>query len=234
MFGFKKKITIDDIAALVHQMRAPLTAVRWVFENLKKNPTPEERDNLVKMGVKTSEHLSRLVDDVLNLAKMESGIFDYQLETMDLIGLLRTVIEDTEFIAKTYNVQLFLESPDGEQAVINGDARKLEIVFFNLIDNAIKYNRPGGRVSIKVQANEKRGEFLATVSDTGIGIPKNEIKKLFNKFYRVETPQSGKVKGSGLGLYLVKEIIKKHGGKVWVESELGKGTTFYLLFPMPK
>lgn len=223
---------IDDIAALVHQMRAPLTAVRWVFETLRKGKLTSEQEDLIKTGVKTSEHLTRIVDDVLNLAKLEVGVFEYNFETMDLASFIKNVIADAQVLAKVYNVELSFNYPEGQQAIIIGDPRRLDIAIFNLIDNGIKYNHPSGKVTVELEKGDK--QFMVTVMDTGVGIPEEAQKDLFKKFHRIETPQAPVAKGSGLGLFIVKEIIRGHRGEIRVESEVGKGTTFYLMLPAAK
>jgi signal transduction histidine kinase len=142
------------------------------------------------------------------------------------------MINDAEPVAKAYNVELLFDHPEEVEISAKADSRKLSIVVSNLLDNAIKYNRSGGKVTVKIEKAENKPETLISIRDTGIGIPEEAMEKLFTKFYRAPNAMEAKSKGSGFGLYIVKQIVEKHGGKIWVESQLGKGTTFYFTLPL--
>ncbi|MEK7191943.1 MAG: HAMP domain-containing sensor histidine kinase [Patescibacteria group bacterium] len=229
LFRKKKKIDLDDLTAVVHQFRAPLTAIRWVFDSLKKTSLSGEQTDLMKTGSQVADQLSTMVDDVMNLSKMESGRLEYKIEQVDLTELLSQQIAKAEPVGMAYNVKIFLEPASGKP-MVNGDRKKLEIVFSNLIGNAIKYNNSGGTVSIKIEPKEK--ELLVSVKDTGKGIPPEAISKLFGKFFRASNVENLPISGSGFGLYIVKKIVEKHGGKIWAESELGKGSAFFVALPL--
>lgn len=234
---FKKKeaqggFGVQEAANWVHQFRAPLTAAKWVFESLLAAKLTEDDVALVRTGIQTTEHLSQMVDDILNLAKLEASAFDFHFDKVNLVTFLEITINDALPVAKAFNVELFFDHPEEIEINVNVDARKLSLVVTNLIDNAIKYNRAGGSVTVKVE--QKSGEALVSVKDTGIGIPPEALGKVFKKFYRAENAKKSKVKGTGFGLYIVKEIIEKLGGKIWVESAVNKGTTFYFTLPTVK
>ncbi len=234
---FKKKedqsgFGVQEAANWVHQFRAPLTAAKWVFESLLRGKLTEDDKALVKTGMQTTEHLSQMVDDILNLAKLEAGAFDFHPDKVNLVTFLEIAINDALPVAKAYNVELFFDHPEEIEINASVDARKLSLVVTNLIDNAIKYNRAGGSVTVKIE--QKGGEALVSVKDTGIGIPPEALPKLFKKFYRAENARQSKVKGTGFGLYIVKEVIEKLGGKIWAESAVNKGTTFYFTLPVVK
>jgi len=214
----------------VHQFRAPLTALKWVFEALQKSKLTGEDKDMVKTGVQTSEHLSQMVDDILNLAKLEAGGLELNIEKINLVTFLEIAINDALPVAKAYGVDLFEDHPQEIEINVKADPFKLGMIVSNLIDNAIKYNRSGGSVTVKMEKKDK--EALVSVKDTGIGIPEEAKKKLFQKFYRADNAKATTKKGTGFGLYIVKEIVEKLGGKIWVESVLGQGSTFFFTLPL--
>lgn len=231
---FKKKessgFNVQEVATFVHQFRAPLTALKWVFEALQKSKLTGEDKDMVKTGVQTSEHLSQMVDDILNLAKLEAGGLELNIEKINLVTFLEIAINDALPVAKAYGVDLFEDHPQEIEINVKADPFKLGMIVSNLIDNAIKYNRSGGSVTVKMEKKDK--EALVSVKDTGIGIPEEAKKKLFQKFYRADNAKATTKKGTGFGLYIVKEIVEKLGGKIWVESVLGQGSTFFFTLPL--
>ncbi len=243
MFKFLKKLfkpehaagfDVQEVATFVHQFRAPLTAVKWVFESLQNSKIGGDDQGMVKTGLQTTEHMSQMVDDVLNLAQLESGGFDYHFEKVNLVTYLEITINDSLPVAKAYGVELLFDHPEEIEINVNADPLKLGLVATNLMDNAIKYNRAGGSVTVKVEKTEGKEEVRVSVKDTGIGIPPEAVNNLFKKFFRADNAKQSKVKGTGFGLYIVKEIVEKLGGKIWVESALNKGTTFYFTLPTVK
>ncbi len=218
----------------MHQFRAPLTAVKWVFESLQKSKIAQEDQEMVKTGLQTAEHMSQMVDDVLNLAKLESGGFDYHFEKINLVTYLEITINNSYPVAKAYGVELLFDHPEEIEIDVQADPIKLDLVVTNLIDNAIKYNRAGGSVTVKVEKIEGKDEAQVSVKDTGIGIPPEAVNNLFKKFFRADNAKQSGKKGTGFGLYIVKEIVEKLGGTIRVESKLGTGTTFYFTLPTVK
>src|SRR3989344_3637302 len=235
---FKKEsaagFDVQEVATFVHQFRAPLTASKWAFESLQRAKIGKDDQEMVKTGMQTAEHMSQMVDDVLNLAQLEAGGFDYHLEKMNLVTYLEITINDALPVAKAYGVDLLFDHPEEIDISVNADPMKLGLVATNLIDNAIKYNRAGGSVTVKVEKLDGKNEAQVSVKDTGIGIPAEAVNNLFRKFYRADNAKQSKVKGTGFGLYIVKEIVEKLGGKIWAESTLNKGTTFYFTIPTVK
>ena len=133
-------------------------------------------------------------------------------------------------MAKAYNVSVFFEKPD-QPIIVTFDEQKLGIAISNLIDNALKYNVPKGSVTVNLRLVLNQPYAEVSIKDTGVGIPPEDIKKLFTKFFRAENVMQFETEGSGLGLFVVKNIIERHGGKIWVESELNRGTTFHFTLP---
>ena len=231
---FKKKkeagFDVQEVATFVHQFRAPLTAMKWVFEALQKSKLSAEDQDMVKTGTQTSEHLSQMVDDILNLAKLEAGGLEFNFEKINLVTFIEIALNDALPVAKAYGVELLEDHPQEIEINVKADQFKLGMIVSNLIDNAIKYNRPAGSVTVTMEKKEK--EALVSIKDTGIGVPPEALQHLFKKFYRAENAKASTKKGTGFGLYIVKEIVEKLGGKIWIESALNKGTTFYFTLPL--
>jgi len=170
------------------------------------------------------------VNDLLNVSRIESGNFGYNFDVNNFTKLLDTLVENTVLSSKEHNINVHLDNRAGTIPEFVFDAEKLLIAFQNIVDNAMKYTLPGGTVTISV---DRQGDYLETkVTDTGVGIPKAEISKLFSKFFRATNVIHLQTDGSGLGLFIVKNIIMRHGGQVWVDSVEGKGTTFTIVVPL--
>lgn len=221
----------DFVAVAAHQLRTPLTAVSWALEALNQEPLTDSQKDLVKTGLGASSNLLKIIEDLLNVAKIEEGKFGYDFENIDLIKFLQTVLSQTQPIAREYKVNLFFEPTPESSLTIFADPRKLGVVFSNLLNNAIRYNVANGQVIVSVKRLTDKPYVQISVADTGIGIPQNEIKNLFSKFFRASNVKTVEPSGSGLGLYLVKNIVRRHGGNIWVESTLGRGTAFYFTLP---
>jgi len=169
-----------------------------------------------------------LIRDLLDLSKIEAGKMIQYKEPLTLQEVIQKVVElmKTEAEQKRVDLQFI---PPTQNPVIHADRNGMEGVFTNLISNAIKYTPEGGKVQITL--SEEGGFAKVTVSDTGIGIKKEDLQRIFDKFYRVKTPQTRQIVGTGLGLSIVKSIVDAHLGSISVESEEGKGTTFTVLLP---
>jgi signal transduction histidine kinase len=227
------RLKSDFISVAAHQLRTPLSGVKWVLKLVLDGdlgPINEDQKGMLKRGYETNEKMIQLVNDLLNVSRIENGKFGYKIEKNDFIQLLKTLVENTELASGERNIQVLLENRAGDIAPFFFDPEKLLIALQNLVDNAMKYTLPGGRVTI---STEHQGDYLQIkVSDTGVGIPKADLPKLFSKFFRAANVIHLQTDGSGLGLFIVKNIIVRHGGQVWVESEEGKGTTFTVVIPL--
>ncbi len=221
----------DFVTVAAHQLRTPATAINWSFENLMKdqglNVSSREAVNI---GYKTSQGLLKIINDLLNVAQLEEGRFDYQFQNINLIDFLDKLLAEASPIAGEYKVNLYFERPPEKEITVSADSAKLGLAISNLIDNAIKYNVSGGRITVGV--SKKNNSVQVSVKDTGIGISEDDLPNLFSKFFRAKNVEKFVVGGSGLGLYLVKNIIEEHGGNVWVESVLDRGSTFYFTLPL--
>lgn len=222
----------EFVAITSHQLRTPLTAIHWAFEHLQKNlESKPELNEVVNEGLKLSTQVLKTINDLLDVTKIERGKFGYKLEKISLSEFIRGVLSQAELMAKERQVKIGFDAPAKEYS-INIDPQKLGMALANLIENAIKYNVKNGEVTVSVEEPKDRPFLKINVSDTGIGIPKEEINKLFTKFYRGENITQMEPNGNGLGLFIAKNIIQNHGGEIGVESTPGRGSTFYFTLPL--
>jgi two-component system phosphate regulon sensor histidine kinase PhoR len=221
----------DFVANVSHELRTPLSILRGYIETLIDDPksSSEERRRILEVMERHSKRLGLLVDDLLMLAQLESADSNLQLSDVDLLKLFGDVAHDwkKKFAEKGLAVVVDL-APD--LPMIRADEARLQEVLYNLLDNAVKYSRENG--GVRLRAEQGRGEIALSVSDDGVGIDKNDLPRIFERFYRADKARSPEgIRGTGLGLAIVKHIAQLHGGRVEAESELGKGTTIRVILP---
>lgn len=221
----------EFITIASHQLRTPLTGANWAIENLKKEPLTAPAKEIVNMISGALNRMLKIVNDLLDVAKIEEGRFGYEFQEIDLVKFLEEALNQAQPVAEQYRVKLYLEKPREEIPKITVDPQKLAMAFSNLLDNGIKYNVPNGQVTVRINKMPKAPYLEISIKDTGIGIPKEVIDKTFSKFFRADNAIKVVVEGTGLGLYITKNIVRRHGGKIWVESTLNRGTTFYFTLP---
>jgi two-component system phosphate regulon sensor histidine kinase PhoR len=223
-----EKIRKDFVANVSHELRTPVTVIRGYAETLLAGvltDDPQRAQQFLAVILNHSERLTALISDLLSLSEMESGNFALKLAPLDLGSMLRGAVELLEMKGAEKGVTLKLVPPQDATTVM-ADQRRLGQVFFNLLDNGIKYTPAGGEVTIRssVSANNVTIE----ISDTGPGIPMLSLPRVFERFYRVDPARSREQGGTGLGLAIVKHIVQLHGGSVTAESPPGKGAIFRL------
>jgi two-component system phosphate regulon sensor histidine kinase PhoR len=180
---------------------------------------------------KQAERLNRLIEDILNISRIESGLIKINKEPVSLTILIEEQLQMIKSAANEKNIQVIGQKPIVFDQV-NADKDMISQVIVNLLSNAVKYTQPGGSVKIQIEVDDIAGLARVRVTDTGVGIPENEIEHVFDKFYRVDANKSY-AKGTGLGLNLVKQIVEKiHEGRVFVSSKPGKGSTFGFELPL--
>jgi len=222
----------EFIMVAAHHLRTPLTAVHWTFENLSKDTTLSEEDaHMVKNGITVSIKLLKIVNDLLDVSKIEEGKFGYEFENVEFIEFINGILENANVLAKQYKVNVYFDRGPESAIILKIDPNRLGLAISNLIDNAIKYNVENGSVTIKLERLPGKPYIQVSIKDTGVGIPPESMPKLFTKFFRAENVIKFRTEGSGLGLYIAKNIFNRHGGVVWSESILGRGTTFYFTLP---
>lgn len=220
------KLKTEFVSLASHQLRSPLTAIKgytsMLIEGDYGDIQPEAKKTIEKV-MESSNNLTLVVEDLLNVSKIESGGMKYEMVNFDFADLARDTAEELSVTAEKKNLKLINNVPVDKKYIINGDKEKLRQVLINLIDNSMKYTKEG---QIDVSLEKKDNKIILSIKDTGVGISKEAIGSLFQKFSRGEGAKLNS-SGSGLGLYLVKEIVKAHNGRVWIESEgVGKGSTF--------
>ncbi len=221
-----ENIRKDFVANVSHELRTPVTVIKGYAETLLDGlitEDPVRAYNFISVILNHSERLALIISDLLALSEMESGEFSLHLQPVPLSGVIRHAASLLELKAAEKGITITLP-PAGESPVVLADQGRLEQVFINLLDNAVKYTPSAGRVSIAVQDGEQTVTVL--VSDNGPGIPPQSLPRIFERFYRVDAARSRDQGGTGLGLSIVKHILQLHGGGISVESSPGKGATF--------
>lgn len=227
-----EKVRSDFVANASHELKTPISAIRGLVETIIDDPAmaPEVSRRFTKRIKKQAIRLDRIVQDLMHLSRLDSEGADAQpLARVALAPLLREVLEANLDDAGDAKLSLRLDL-QAEALAVEGDAEGLGQMLSNLVDNAIKYTEAGGRVELRLLQAGSMAQI--EVQDTGIGISKDQVQRIFERFYRVDRTRSQAKGGTGLGLSIVKHIVGAHKGSVWVDSQLGKGSTFYVRLPL--
>lgn len=242
----------DFINIASHQLRTPITVIQGVASmlidgDIDRLPKEERQKFYESVWVK-SRKLQTIINDILNATKIDNRVSEMdRVEEVNFCELLTKIVSDFELEAKERDIDLILDLPESPVSTIIGQKKYLEEAFVNLINNAIKYtpssvmtsdvrklrwNKARAKVLVTIREEEKEGKILIQVKDNGIGIPKESASSIFKKFSRANNAVEMYTDGSGLGLYIVKEIIEGHGGKIWFDSKVNHGTTFSVELPL--
>jgi len=226
-----ERVRRDFVANVSHEFKTPLTAIQGFAETLLGGAIddPQNRLRFLEIILEHSRRLARLTDDLLKLSKMDADKLELEIRRLSVAQFVESCIETTQRTAAEkdlrVSVNLLQPLPD-----IAADRRRLAEVLQNLLDNAMQYTPAGGQIMVGASANG--AEVTITVSDTGIGIPKADQSRIFERFYRVDVARSREVGGTGLGLSISKHLVEAHGGRIWVESEVGQGSQFHFTVPI--
>jgi two-component system phosphate regulon sensor histidine kinase PhoR len=220
----------DFVANVSHELRTPLTSIQGYVETLIEDPNPSPEMTLEFLGVilKNASRMSRLTEDLLALASVESPDYKLALQPVRASVLLQDAIDSLRGIVADAGVNL--QSVGAPDAVVMADADAMHQVFGNLMENSLKYAKSGKK--IRTGARELVSEVQFTIQDFGPGIASEHLERIFERFYRVDKARSRESGGTGLGLAIVKHIVQAHGGRIWAESELGKGVSFHFTLPV--
>lgn len=221
----------EFVSTVSHELRTPLTSIRAFSEILRDNPnlSGEQRQGYLDIVVKETERLTRLINEVLDLAKIESGRMEWRMQRLDLRDLIQDAVAAVSQLFRERRVDLSRRVPQ-QACYVNGDRDHLMQVLINLLSNASKFSEPDtGRVAVRLDGGGER--FTVQVTDNGTGIPPQALAHIFEKFHQVSAPERGKPAGTGLGLAICKGIVEHHGGRIWALSELGRGTTIGFELP---
>jgi signal transduction histidine kinase len=227
------KMKDEFISNVSHELKTPLISIKGYGELLydeKLDGLSDRQKKSLEAIIRNADRLTRLIDSILFISKLQAGKIEFHFELLDPDEIVRACIND--FKSMMDKKQITLEKDIPEISRVLGDRDKFVEVISNLLDNAVKFTPEGGKISIKAW-NEREFVHL-TVSDNGIGISADIIPKLFTRFYQVDASTVRKYGGAGLGLYITKNIIDAFKGKIWIESEVGKGTTVHVLLPIAK
>ena len=212
-----------------HELRTPLTIMRGEIElALRSEKQPDEYRSVLASTLEEILRLKSIIDNLLTLGKADHGVYDMNLEEVHLDSLIQDLYDDGEMLAEAKHIRVVLRKT--EPVTIVGDKGRLRQLFLNLVDNAIKYTPDGGQVGISVE--RQNGTALVEVDDSGIGIPHEDLDKIFTRFYRVDKARSRDMGGTGLGLSIARWIAEIHRGTITVESEVNKGSKFSVRIPM--
>jgi PAS domain S-box-containing protein len=225
-----RKMKDEFVSIVSHELRTPLTSIKGALGLLAGGATgvlPAKAAEMANIAQGNVERLSRLVNDILDLQRIESGRITMDKRFCDVGDLIKASVESVHLVAEREGVTM-VSSPC--QASINADWERMVQVFVNLMGNAIKFSPRGGR--IECAAERRAGSVLFRVKDEGRGIPSEKLETIFERFVQVDASDAREKGGTGLGLAICRSIVEQHGGRVWAESELGKGSTFYVQLPL--
>ena len=226
-----ERLKSDFVSTVSHELRTPLAAIYGAAMTLKREDVPlsaDQRDGMLSVVAGESERLARIVNDILLASRLDSDMVDVSIGRADPVDLVQTVIAAAQAHLAP-GIELTSDLPEDSPAVA-ADADKIRQVLVNLVENAIKYSPDGGRVSVTLTPSGERLRF--SVIDHGLGIPASEHGRIFEKFYRLDPNLTRGVGGTGLGLYICREIVRRMDGRIWVESEPGRGSTFSFDLPL--
>jgi signal transduction histidine kinase len=228
----------EFVSMTAHQLRTPLSAIKWTFHMIMNGdlgPVTTDQRSFLEKGYESSEKVISVVNDWLNLDYLEANKKKYQFVFTDICELIDGVVFEFNPRTREKNLALVVERPKSNIPLVEVDPIKFSMIMENLIDNAVKYTPNNGKITITVNDDKINGREPAVevgVADSGIGIPKAEQERLFQQFFRSSNVAATTPRGSGLGLFIVKNLVEGHGGTVHFESEEGKGTKFIITIPL--
>jgi two-component system phosphate regulon sensor histidine kinase PhoR len=226
-----QRIRAEFIDNLSHELRTPLTTISLLAETAAReaeSASPRLRDRIAKIEVETG-HLTQMVNELLDLSRIESGSAQLLLDDVDLVKVARSSAERLKLFAERQGLRIVLDLPKRVPPV-RGDGDRLGQVLINLLHNAVKFSPDGGEVVVGVREDE--GEIRVWVRDPGIGVPAADLARIFERFYKVDRARVRGRGGTGLGLSIARHVVESHGGRIWAESEEGEGSTFIFTIPL--
>ena len=226
------RLKSEFVSIVSHQLRSPLSNLKWALEILASKRfggLETKQEEYLKIIQENSGRMGELITDLLMVSRIEQGRLPLDKNMFSLGDLAKGVISGLKLLAEASNVKVNFE-PSASLSRAFGDTQMIKVVVENLLDNAIRYIKGGGEISIKIE--DKGGHLLFEIRDTGVGIPANDQRHIFQKFFRSQNALKYQTQGSGLGLHITKSIVEKSGGKVWFKSKEGEGSTFWFTLPI--
>ncbi|HYC79407.1 MAG TPA: HAMP domain-containing sensor histidine kinase [Candidatus Binatia bacterium] len=225
-------IQSDFITLTSHQLRTPLSGMRWLLELLMQPKTgplnKKQKDYLAKI-YSSNERMIALVNDLLEVSRLDQGDTNIYLQPTDIVQIIRGLIKEKESSVKAKHLKIVFTTEHEPFPMVKTDTNRIKQALGNILSNAISYTPDGGSITIDLKILD--GHIQGMIKDTGVGIPKDQMKNVFTKFFRAPNVLQFETVGTGLGLYITKEFIERSGGKIWIESEENKGTTIYFKLP---
>ena len=230
---------LDDLKAeflshMTHELRTPMTAIhagtQFLLEEIPGQINKDQRETLQLME-ESSRQLIEMISSLLDLNKLQAGMMEYRMTSVDLMRNVQASINKIKLLAERERIRIIVEAPPGPVPVQADDAR-IQQVLDNLLSNALKFSQHDAMIRLKLETDMREKVMRVSVSDTGQGIPPESLPHIFEQFYQGTARASVRVPGSGIGLALAKKVVEAHGGKIWAESELGKGTTMQFILPL--
>ncbi len=226
------RLKTEFVSIAAHQLRTPLSAIKWAIKMILDGDTGkinEDQRDLLKKGFESNERMIKLVNDMLNVSRIEEGRLEYNFEKENFKETYKTVVGSLKNKIKEKNVNFDIKEPQ-KIPYVYIDREKIRLVLQNLLENAVKYTPENGKITLEIKKNKKN--LVIRIKDNGVGIPKKDQEKLFSKFFRAENVIKMQTDGNGLGLFIAKNVVKKHGGDIECNSEEGRGTEFIIHLPL--
>jgi len=230
-----ERMKTEFVSLAAHQLRTPLSAIKWTLRMLLDGDLGEitkEQKDFIEKTYQNNERMISLINDLLDITRIEEGRYLYNPVLADIESICQFVINSYKEELERKKIRIEFKKPGKKLPQVRIDVEKIKLVIQNLLDNAIKYTSPGGQIIISLKQTKKEIEF--SIKDNGVGIPKDQQERVFSKFFRCANAIRMATEGSGLGLFITKNIVEAHGGKIWFESEENIGTTFYFTIPLEK
>ncbi|XOB42060.1 MAG: ATP-binding protein [Candidatus Nealsonbacteria bacterium] len=228
-----ERMKTEFVSIAAHQLRTPLSAIKWtlrMFLDGDLGETTKEQRNFIEKTYGSNERMITLINDLLNVTRIEEGRYLYKPTRADIEVVAQFVVNSYKEESKKRGIKVEFKKPEKKLPLVLIDVEKMRLAIQNLFDNAIRYTLAGGKVTVSLKRVKK--EIEVSIKDTGVGIPKNQKARVFTKFFRAANVMRMETEGSGLGLFITKNIIEAHGGKIWFESEENKGSTFHFTLPI--
>lgn len=220
------------LAITAHDLKSPLTVIKWTAESLQESLRAANNDIKENLAVISGEcrEMFSFIDDLASASQGDAGkLISSATENVNIADITKKVVSNSGLLLNQKNLRVISALDDN--LIVNGDANALRRAFANLVSNAIKYSGDGGQIDIK--ASNDKGKLVWSITDSGMGIPKDELQKVFTGYYRAKNAKSSGIAGTGLGLYYVKKVVEAYHGKISLNSEVGKGTSITLILPLP-
>lgn len=223
------RIRTEFVRIVSHQLRSPITNLSWAIDGLMSGDLgriAESQLEYFKILKENSARMKELIKDLLVTSRIEEGTLPIKKEKVSLVEIIKSLVSEFQPFARASNVETEFSFDENLPKTLT-DPQQIKVVMENLLDNAIRYSQRKGKIKIRLE--RKGGDICFEIKDSGVGIPKEDQKYIFQKFFRSKSKEKG---GTGLGLFITKSIIEKLGGKIWFESKEGEGTTFYFTLPI--